>query len=372
MNPTLPNTGRLDGPASCFGHRPLSALFAGIALGVCGMGATAQDAPPADAKKADSPLIERAKFFGNPSRIQGRLSPDGQWLSWIAPSNGVLNVWVAPASSPAEARVLTRESKRPIRQHFWAPDSSMILFINDEDGTEDFLLYGVKVAGGDPVNLTPFKKTTVRLVGSSHTVKDRILVGLNNRDERWHDVHSLNLKSGELTLVRENDGFAGFVADEDLVLRAAIKANAAGGQDYFRIDDGTIADAPFLSFGLDDSQTTDAIGFSADGTTLYWIDARGRDTAAAFAMDWATGQMTLLAEDARADVQNVMMNPVTGKPEAVAIDYLKPEWKVLDDAVAGDPLPMVLLVHGGPWARDSYGSTAPTSGWPTAAMPCCR
>ena len=445
----IPDPSNLRRPGgSARGPRCLSALFAVIALGGGATGGMAQDKPPAQAKPTDSPLIDRAKFFGNPSRIQGRLSPDGQWLSWIAPSDGVLNVWVAPASSPAAARVLTKESKRPIRQHFWAPDSSMVLFINDEGGTEDFLLYGVKVGGGDTVTLTPFKKTTVRLVGSSAKVKDRILLGLNNRDERWHDVHSLNLKSGELTLVRENDGFAGFVADEDLVLRAAIKANAAGGQDYFRIDDGVLADTPFLSFGLDDSQTTQAIGFSADGTTLYWIDARGRDTAAAFAMDWATGQLTLLAEDARADVQNVMVNPVTGRPEAVAIDYLKPEWKVLDDAVAGDiaflneklgnwglgsrthaddkwtvatdnstaasatwlydrkaksltklfdsrpelegaklasmqpveiksrdgktlvsyltlpaglegkpaaPLPMVLLVHGGPWARDSYG-----------------
>lgn len=423
-------------------------LFGLMALGIGMTAGLAQEALPSGVKPSEPPLIERAKFFGNPSRVQGRLSPDGQWLSWIAPSNGVLNVWVAPASNPAEARVLTKESKRPIRQHFWAPDSSMILFINDEGGTEDFLLYGVKVNGGEITNLTPFKKTTVRLVGSSQHVKDRILVGLNNRDERWHDVHSLDLQSGTLTLVRQNDGFAEFVADEDLVLRVAVKANAAGGQDYFRIENGTIADAPFLSFGLDDSQTTQAIGFSADGKTLYWIDARGRDTAAAFAMDWATGEMNLLAEDARADVQNAMINPATGRLEAVVIDYLKPEWKVLDDAVAGDiaflneklgnwslgsrthaddkwtvatdnsteasatwlydrkarsltklfdsrpelegaklatmrpveiksrdgktlvsyltlppgvgakpaaPLPMVLLVHGGPWARDSYG-----------------
>jgi dipeptidyl aminopeptidase/acylaminoacyl peptidase len=447
MMPATPATRRFKRPA-LRGHRALSALFAGIALGFGATAVFAQDPPPSEVKTPDSRLIDRAKFFGNPSRIQGRLSPDGKWLSWIAPSNGVLNVWVAPSSNPTESRVLTKEAKRPIRQHFWAPDSSMILFINDEDGTEDFLLYGVKVGGGDAVNLTPFKKTTVQLVGSSAKVKNRILVGLNNRDERWHDVHSLDLQSGTLTLVRQNDGFAGFVVDEDLVLRAAIRSNAAGGQDYFRIDDGMIAETPFLSFGLDDSQTTQAIGFSADGTTLYWIDARGRDTAAAFAMDWATGQMTLLAEDARADVQNAMVNPVTGKLEAVAIDYLKPEWTVLDEAVAGDiaflngklghwslgsrthaddkwtvatdnstaasatwiydrkaksltklfdsrpelegaqlakmlpveiksrdgktlvsyltlpagvegtpaaPLPMVLLVHGGPWARDSYG-----------------
>ena len=46
------------------------------------------------------PLIERAKFFGNPSKAAGRLSPDGRWLSWVAPRDGVLNLWVAPLNEP--------------------------------------------------------------------------------------------------------------------------------------------------------------------------------------------------------------------------------------------------------------------------------
>ncbi|MFN3537937.1 MAG: hypothetical protein ACK4Y4_10860, partial [Brevundimonas sp.] len=183
-------------------------------------------------------------------------SPDGQWLSWIAPSEGVLNVWVAPAAAPGEARVLTRETVRPIRQHFWAPDSALVMFINDRGGDEDFLLYGVAPTGGDVRNFTPFPKTRALLVASSTRVTDRILVGLNNRDPRWHDVHSLDLASGKLSLVMQNDGYTGFVADEDLALRLAIRPNAEGGQDYFRMENGKVAETPFLSHGLDDSQTT--------------------------------------------------------------------------------------------------------------------
>jgi dipeptidyl aminopeptidase/acylaminoacyl peptidase len=395
-----------------------------------------------------TPLIERAKFFGNPTKVQGRLSPDGKWLSWIAPSDGVLNVWVAPADAPEKARVLTTEKARPIRQHFWAPDSSMIMFINDAGGDEDFHLFGVPVSGGAAKDFTPFPKTRALIVGTSDRVTDRVLVGLNNRDPRWHDVHSLDLKSGKLTLVQQNDGYAGFIADEDLNLRVAIRPNREGGQDYFRMASGKVEEKPFLSHGLDDSQTTQPLGFSADGTILYWLDARGRDTAAAYAMDWATGKMTVLAEDKRADVQGALINPRTGRLEAAQVDYLKPEWTVLDASVKDDiaflnarlgnwalgsrtyaddkwtvatdnskeasatwlydrkaksltklfdsrpelagaplaemrpvelrsrdgkalpsyltlpagtgakpaaPLPMVLFVHGGPWARDSYG-----------------
>lgn len=285
---------------------------------------------------SETPLIERAKLFGNPTKVQGRLSPDGKWLSWIAPSNGVLNVWVAPASNPADARVLTKEAQRPIRQHFWAPDSSMIMYINDVGGNEDFALFGVKVAGGEPVNFTPFEKTTAQIVGTSNKHTDRILVGLNNRDQRWHDVHSLDLKTGKLTLVQQNDGYSGFIADEELKLRVAVRPNAAGGQDYFRIVDGKVAAEPFLTHGLDDSQTTQAFGFTADGKTLYWLDSRGRDTAAAFAMDFETGKLTKLAEDGRADVDGAMFHPTTGALQAVSVNYLTPEWKILDQSVAGD------------------------------------
>ncbi len=396
----------------------------------------------------ETPLIERTKLFGNPVRAQGRISPDGKWISFLAPVDGVLNIWVAPASDPSKAKALTSEKARPIRQHFWAPDGSMILFINDKGGDENFLLYGVKVDGSGQVNFTPFEKTTAQVSAISSTITDRILVGLNNRDERWHDLYSLDLKSGKLTLVLQNDGYAGFVSDEQLVPRLAIRPNAEGGQDYFRIDGGKVSETKLLSYGLDDSQTTQPIGFTADGKTLYWIDARGRDTAAAFAMDWATGKLTPLAEDSRADIQNALVHPVTGKLQAVQFDYLTPEWKVLDPSVEADitflkgklgnwllgnrthddnkwtvatdnataasaswlydrkaktltklfdtrpdlagaplaemrpvelksrdgkslvsyltlpvsagakpstPLPMVLLVHGGPWGRDSYG-----------------
>jgi dipeptidyl aminopeptidase/acylaminoacyl peptidase len=212
----------------------------------------------------------------------------------------------------------------------------MILFINDAGGDEDFHLFGVPVAGGAVRDMTPFPKTRAEIAGISNQVTDRILVGLNNRDPRWHDVHALDLKTGKLTLVMQNDGYAGFIADDDLNLRVAIRPNKDGGQDYFRMSGTTVDAKPFLSHGLDDSQTTRPLNFTADGKTLYWLDSRRRDTAAAFAMDYATGQMTLLAEDARADVDGAMVNPMSGKLEAVSFTYLKPEWKVIDPTVRAD------------------------------------
>ncbi len=281
-------------------------------------------------------LIDRAKFFGNPSKAGGRLSPDGRWLSWVAPRDGVLNLWVAPLDKPDQARALTNERQRPIRISFWSPDSKTLLYVNDQGGDENFRLYGVDVASGASKSYTPFDKTVVQVIGISPKVKDRILIGLNNRDPRFHDVHSLNLATGELSLVLKNEGFGSFRADRDLNLRLASRPNAEGGSDYFRVSDNKAEATPMISVGLEDSQTTVPLGYTADGKTLYWVDARGRDTAALLAQDVATGQTSLMAQDRRADITGGLFDPQSGRVQGYAVNYLKSEPVALDPALKPD------------------------------------
>src|SRR4051794_4843505 len=291
-------------------------------------------AAPAFAQAPLVPLIERAKLFGNPSKVAGRVSPNGEWLAWIAPRDGVLNIWMAPVANPSAAKALTAETKRPIRQYFWSPDSKMILFLNDSGGDENFLLYGVDIVTGAQKTVTPFEKTRALVVGISRVVKDRILVGLNNRDPRWHDVHSLDLATGKLTLVLQNDGgYAGFTADEQLVPRIAQKSTDDGGAQFFRIVNGKVEETAFATVGLEDSQTTGPLGFSTDGKTLYWVDSRGRDTAALVAQDVASNRQTTIAEDPRADIGDTLSDPKTGVVQAWSVDYLRTEWQSSDPAI---------------------------------------
>jgi len=281
-----------------------------------------------------APLIPRAALFGNPTRAQGLISPDGQWLSWIAPRDGVLNIWIAPASDPEAARAITSAAERPIRQHFWAPDASAVMYIQDKGGDENFLLYRVDIATGAETTLTPFENTRVQLIGASTTRKDKLLLGLNNRDPQWHDVHLLDLATGTLTLVLENNAYADFLADDTLTLRMAMQQNAAGGTDHFRITGNVVEEAPFETTAMEDSLTTAPAGYTSDGATLYWIDSRGRNTAALLAQDTATGETRLIAEDDKADISSTLRHPVTGEVEAYAVNYLKTEWNATDPGIA--------------------------------------
>ncbi|RIV83187.1 S9 family peptidase [Aurantiacibacter xanthus] len=282
---------------------------------------------------ATVPLIPRDHIFGNPTRSGGKISPDGQWVSWMAPHEGVMNVWMAPASDPENPRRMTSAAERPIPAYFWAPDSTSLLYIQDKGGDENFLLYQVNVESGEERCLTPFENTRAQIVGASDTIKDTILVGINNRDPRFHDVHKLNLKTGELELVYENNAYVGFESDDSLTLRWAIQQNAAGGNDMFEIVDGVVSEAPRESIGMDDALTTSTAGYTTDGSILYWIDSRGRDTAALYAEDTATGERTLIAEHDKADIGGTMRDTRTGVVQAWSATYLRTEHHAIDPAI---------------------------------------
>jgi len=273
-------------------------------------------------------LIERTKLVGSISRQFTRISPDGEWLSWLAPHEGVMNLWVAPVAMPEKARLLTQESADPVSRPVWAPDGASLLYSKDRGGNQNFVIHSVSLAGGPARALTP-ENTRAQVVAASSLVKDRILVGLNNRNPRWQDLYSLDMKSGELRLLLQNDGYSRFIADPNLVVRAAIKARADGGSDVHAVDAGRIAPSPFESIPYEDVRTTSPLGYSADARTLYWRDSRGRNTSALVAQDLRTGEKKVLGIHPNADVIATTAHPTTGEIDAYEVNPLKSEWTAL-------------------------------------------
>ncbi len=320
-------------------HRLLLASAITFALSACSSGKA--DEVPADAKAATPTsleqveLIPREALFGNPERANVQLSPDGRYLSWVAPLDGTLNVWIAPADDLSAAKAVTRDTARGIRNYFWSYRPDTLLYLRDSGGDEDFHLHAVDLASGESRDLTPFEKTTAQVVGVSDRHPDTILVGMNDRDPKWHDVYRVDLGSGERTLVEKNDQeISGYIADADYGLRFASRARPDGGEDLLRRAGETWEKYDEIPF--EDGMTTGYAGLTKDGATLYMRDSRERNTNALFAIDTATGQKTLVHEDPRADIGGGLADPATGKVQAVAVNYLREQWAVLDDAIRAD------------------------------------
>ena len=296
-------------------------------------------------------LIPRQVLFGNPERFSPRLSPDGSQLAWIAPHEDVLNVWVAPMTRAegvdwTAARVVTQDSDRGIRSFDWAHDDRHLLYVQDSGGDENWRLYGVDLDTMQRRDLTPFDGVQARIIAADRKFPTQVLVGLNHRDPQLHDVYRLDLVSGELTLEVPNPGLIGWLADAQLVVRAAIQPQPDAGY-VLLVRDGAEADwRPLLTVDGDDASGTQLVTFSEDGRSLLITTSVGADTARLVRIDVATGARQVLAEDPDADVGSVRVHPDTRQPEIAILVKDRAEYIVLDDAVAAD-LAAIRALHPG-------------------------
>ena len=296
--------------------------------------AAAQAAGPAAEAVAKVTLIPRSSLFGNPEKTQGRISPDGKYISFIAPRDGVLNVWLAERGKLDAAKPITHDQKRGIRQHFWAYDNKHVLFLQDEGGDENWRLYAVNVEDGSQKDLTPYKGVQAQVAGLSWKKPGVIAVGLNDRAPEWHDLWEVDLATGKRTLIEQNSQeFADYEVDLDLKPRLALKTQPDGGEILRRSGAQWVS---LLKYGQEDSLTTATLGIEASGSTALLQSSVGRDKAALVRVDIASGKTTVLGSSDKADIENVWTDPKTRAPQAFSVNYLKPEIIVLNPAVKKD------------------------------------
>ena len=281
------------------------------------------------------PLIPRQVFLGNPDKASPQISPDGAWLGWLAPVDGVLNVWAAPAERPAEARPVTRDTGRGVRMYSWTYSRARIVYLQDSDGDENWHVYTVDLDSGEIRDLTPIEGVRAEVQQVSPQHPQHLLVGLNDRDPRFHDIHRIDLATGERTLVQLNEQFSWFVTDDGFNLRFGVRQTPDGGSEYLQ-KTGDNEWASMFSIGMEDAMTTWPMGFDRSGRVLYMTDSRGRNTAVLKSLDLDAGAETLLAADPRSDAGGVMVHPTEKTIQAVSFNYERKSWKVLDESIAAD------------------------------------
>ena len=281
-------------------------------------------------------LIPRKALFGNPERTEVRLSHDGARIAYLAPVDGVLNVWVAPVDAIEDARPVTRDTDRDIRMYGWTYNPGYLVYVQDRGGDEDWHVYAVDVETEETRDLTPYEGVHAYPQAMSDRFPDEVLIGINRRNPQLHDVYRVNILTGESRLVVENDfGAAHILSDRNLNPRLARVITPQGGADILALSESGEREV-VMTIDREDDLTTSPLYFDAGGRTLYAFDSRDRDTAAFVSIDTETWETTELALDPRADVSDSMEHPKTGLAQAVAFEYDRASWKVLDDSIAAD------------------------------------
>ena len=284
---------------------------------------------------AQSPLIPRSVLFGNPERSSPQISPDGTMLAYLAPDQGVLNVWVRTFGK-TDDRVITNDRKRGIRNFSWQYDSRNILYAQDQNGDENWRIYQTNVASKQTKDLTPFEKARADILALEPDHPDTLLIQLNKRDPKVFDVYRVNLKSGEMTLDTQNPGdVAGWQADHDLQVRGAQVSTDDGGTIIRVRDDAKSPWRELIKWGPEET-LGNVYSFSPDNKALWVITSLDANAARFISVDLASGKRSVIAEDPQFDVAFAVTHPKTNKLQAVVFLRERRDFQIVDKDIQAD------------------------------------
>ncbi|MFI4938482.1 MAG: alpha/beta fold hydrolase [Candidatus Berkiellales bacterium] len=292
-------------------------------------------------------MIPRSVLFSDPDKALPKLNPQGNTLSFLAPHQGELNLWLAPIEALAEATPVS-SSQNPIQDHWWSARGDYLLYAHDYKGDENSQLYSYEIATGKTRTYTQ-RGAQARILMISEKTPEKILITLNERDRHYFDVYEVELATGQLNCIYENKTYWSFLAENDLTLRLGIKANEKDGEhvDLLAKEGAhTLAKVShhdlFALFYFPQLR----LGFSKKGDKFYFVQSVNQDTSALMAFDLNTKQTEVLGHDEQADIFDVLLDPIQKIPLAFATHYERKVWRALNAETAAD-LAFLHKIHSG-------------------------
>lgn len=290
-------------------------------------------------------LIPREVLFADPTKQLPKLSPDGKWISFLAPYDGILNVWLAPAEAIMQAKAIT-QSLTPIQSHDWSLCSEYVLYTHDTQGDENWRLYGYELATQKNKAYTPLK-AKAKILKMSFNQIGKILIGLNSRYAPYYDVYELDLKTGRSDCIFENNLYWDFFADNDYHIKVGIQITPKDGA-YFDLS----SEEPTELIRVSHEDLLELyfyprlkLDLSQDGHALF-LTKTFNNTSELIEIDLRSKKVHSLGQDKKADVFDVLLDPQSKRPLAFASYYERKEWYGLTPEIARDLISLRQLDRG--------------------------
>lgn len=281
-----------------------------------------------------APLIPRRVIFAEADKFAVRLRPDGQQVSFLAPINGVLNLWVCSLTQPDKAVPLTRFSNAPVLNYQWAYTSRQVVYLRRAGGGVH--LFALDLDSNQTRDLTPDTAATAQIEKLSPDLPSEVLISLNDRDPQRFDLHRVNLRTGERKLVWQNEGYDSFLCDDQFRPRVARRNTANGGYELFKLD-GVGSWQRFDQLSYEEARVTQPVTLDKTGRVLYLIDNRQSDTGVLKAINLESGKTRTLLVDPLADLVPVLMtHPKTAALRSASAAYGRTRRHFLDRRIARD------------------------------------
>ncbi len=290
------------------------------------MAGCSEKTPP---PQKEAPLIPRRDFFRNPEKTGFKISPNGEYLSFLMPWQHRLNIYVQKIGQDQAIRI-TGATQRDITDYLWANDQRL-LYLMDKNGDENYRAFGVNRDGSGYKELTPFENVRVGILEQQEDIKDEILVGMNRRNPKIFDAYRLNIYTGELKMVGENPGnISGWLADNAGRLRVAVATDGVNETLLYR---KTETD-PFRAVVTTNFKDTLApLFFTFDNQSLYVSSNLGRDKQAIYRYDLENGKLSdLIYAHPEVDVEELLRSKARRVITGVSFFTDKRQYDIFDKA----------------------------------------
>jgi len=224
-----------------------------------------------------APRIAVEDFFKNSEKRTFRLSPNGEYIAYMAPYKDRMNIHVRKFDSDSVTRVTSVED-RDLSGYFWA-NNDRLVYVRDKGGNENFHLFAVNKDGSDEKDLTPFDGVRAQIIDDLEDNQNEMIVGLNKRIPQVFDPYRLNINTGEMKLLYENPGnITDWGTDHDGKLRLAYVTNGVDNTIMYRENE---ADKFTEVITTNFKETLSPQFFDFDnGNIVYAISNLGRDKTA--------------------------------------------------------------------------------------------
>ena len=297
--------------------------------------------------ESNQQLIPRNVLFGNPEIAGVSLSPDGQSVVYLAPFQGVLNLWVKDLHGEVVPRLLTKSSSCPQKVAFWSPDGRYLISTRDTQGDENTVLVRIDPKTGKSTDLTPESGVQARFVAGDREAPNEVVIGLNDRDARYHDLYVLNLESGErrLLYLSPDDGSQVSVEWMEGAWQPVLRFQplADGGCAYELRLPGDKSWRTFLHISFEDTMCSMPTRFTRDGLWLFGILSTGDDHPRL--VRWSRAQLNQCPNDCFPEVIHysksglldvVLLDPESNEPRLLREVDLRSRNVVLDPVLERD------------------------------------
>lgn len=296
--------------------------------------------PPEEAAVDPPRLVERHDLLvaeiGEP-----RMSPDGTAIAWAPvgdpPTVAVRRLDAVAESPSAEdgadsaVRTFAVEGSGALRLHRWVAPGRLLYGRVDTAGRSR--LWSLDAGSGRSLPLSPVERhAELRVAGADRP--GEILIALGDAPGAPGDLYSVDLESGRRTLVERNDRFAALLVDRDREVRLAVERAASGELRLLqRGEEGTFVDLvhPPIVGGPDAW-----LGFDRTNEVVYLISGDGGRDRSIVALRLTSGRADVLFRDEVDDVDQVLVDPASHAPQAVAARASPQRWRVFDETVRSD------------------------------------